>query len=85
MTAELKRKESKTTVIALHPGEVATDMAKSVEVSWDLGAETLSVEESVKGCVKVIEGKGLEESGTFWTWEDKVSLSSSDLSTAFDH
>ena len=74
MAAELKRKGSKTTVLALHPGEVATDMAKSVEVGWEIEAKILGVEESVSACIKVIEGKGVEDSGTFWTWEDKVGF-----------
>lgn len=72
MAAELKRKDSKTTILALHPGEVATDMAKEVEVDWEIEAKILSVQESVSACIGVIQGKGLEDSGTFWTWEDKV-------------
>lgn len=72
MAAELKRKGSRTAILALHPGEVETDMAKSVEISWEVEAKSLSVEESVGACIGVIEGKGLEDSGTFWTWEDKV-------------
>lgn len=73
MAAELKRKDSKTAVLALHPGEVSTDMAKDVEISWEIEAKILSVEESVSACVRVIEGKGVEDSGKFWTWEDKVN------------
>lgn len=72
MAAELKRKGSRTTVLALHPGEVATEMAASVEAGWEIEAKILSVDESVSSCIKVIEEKSVEDSGTFWTWEDEV-------------
>ena len=74
MAAELKRKGSQTTILALHPGEVRTDMAKTVEadLGWDIEAPILSVQESVSACIGVVEGKGVGDSGTFWTWEDQV-------------
>lgn len=73
MAAELKRKAgSQTTILALHPGEVATDMASGVDISWEVEARTLSVDESVRACIGVIAGKGVQDSGTFWTWEDRV-------------
>ncbi|SMR52336.1 unnamed protein product [Zymoseptoria tritici ST99CH_1E4] len=75
MSAELHRKGSETVVLALHPGEVYTDMARAVEgkVGWEVEG-ILSVGESVRGCVEVIEGKGKGDEGTFWTWEGEVSL-----------
>jgi NAD(P)-dependent dehydrogenase (short-subunit alcohol dehydrogenase family) len=57
-------------VFALHPGEVATDMAE-VEVPWEVNG-VLSPEESVKGCLQTIEARKPEESGTFWTWKAEV-------------
>jgi len=60
-------------VFALHPGEVATDMAANVDVPWTVEG-VLSVRESVEGCLRTIEARVPEESGTFWTWEGKVSL-----------
>ncbi|KAF7189726.1 putative oxidoreductase [Pseudocercospora fuligena] len=72
MAAKLKRKDSTTTVIALHPGEVATDMA-----NIDLGCEVvgqMTPTQSVSSCIPVIESKQLDESETFWTWKDKVRL-----------
>ncbi|KAI6870089.1 NAD(P)-binding protein [Hortaea werneckii] len=71
LAAELERKGTKTTVLLLHPGEVMTDMAK-IEVEWDMG-DQLTPEESVSGCLKTIESKSQIDSGTFWTWENKVS------------
>ena len=69
MAAELKRKGSSTTVIALHPGEVETDMA-NVELGWEVEGQ-MTPAESVASCISVIESKTPAESGTFWTWEDK--------------
>jgi len=59
-------------VFALHPGEVATDMASNVNVPWTVEG-VLSVRESVEGCLRTIEARRVEESGTVWTWEGKVS------------
>ncbi|KAK5116088.1 hypothetical protein LTR85_009370 [Meristemomyces frigidus] len=69
MAAELKRKGDSTTVLLLHPGEVKTDMA-NIEVAWEVEGQ-MTPEESVSACIKTIESKGPEDSGTFWTWENK--------------
>lgn len=71
MAEELKRKGRKEIgVFALHPGEVATDMA-DVEVDWEVEG-VMEVDESVRDCLKTIDARTAEESGTFWTWEGKV-------------
>ncbi|KAK6396146.1 hypothetical protein LTR65_010256 [Meristemomyces frigidus] len=70
LAAELKRKGDSTTVLLLHPGEVKTDMA-NVDVAWEVEGQ-MTPEESVSACVKTIESKGPGDSGTFWTWENKV-------------
>ncbi|KAI6797227.1 NAD(P)-binding protein [Hortaea werneckii] len=70
LAAELERKGAETVILLLHPGEVMTDMAK-IEVGWDMG-DQLTPEESVSGCLTTIESKGQVDSGTFWTWENKV-------------
>ena len=70
MAAELKRKDSTTIVIALHPGEVATDMA-NINLGWEVVGQ-MTPSESVSSCIPVIESKQVGDSGTFWTWEDKV-------------
>lgn len=69
MAAELKRKDDDTIILALHPGEVATDMA-NIEVGWEVEG-IITPEESVTAMIKVIESKGIQHSGTFWTWENK--------------
>ncbi|RMX77811.1 hypothetical protein D0869_09591 [Hortaea werneckii] len=71
LAAELERKGTGTMIILLHPGEVMTDMAK-IEVGWDIG-DQLTPAESVSGCLETIESKNQNDSGTFWTWENKVS------------
>jgi hypothetical protein len=71
MAAELERKGSETVVLALHPGEVNTDMAKEVDLGWEVKGQ-MTPEQSVRKCIGVIEGKGSGDSGTFWTWEDEV-------------
>ncbi|RFU34694.1 hypothetical protein B7463_g1618, partial [Scytalidium lignicola] len=70
MAAELKRKKSKTIILALHPGEVSTDMA-NIEIPWEIEGGQISAEESVKGLLNVIPAKGLDQSGTFWTWDNR--------------
>ncbi|KAK6404396.1 hypothetical protein LTR95_018865, partial [Oleoguttula sp. CCFEE 5521] len=67
MAAELQRKDSEVIVLAIHPGEVKTDMA-NVDLGWEVEGQ-IEVDESVRGCVKVIEGRGKGDNGTFWTWE----------------
>ncbi|MCJ1301240.1 hypothetical protein MMC08_004039 [Hypocenomyce scalaris] len=69
MAAELKRQGSETIILAMHPGEVATDMA-DVELDWEVEG-IISPEESVSAMLKVIVSKTVEHSGTFWTWEGK--------------
>ncbi|KAK4508607.1 hypothetical protein PRZ48_002346 [Zasmidium cellare] len=69
MAAELKRKGSNTTILALHPGEVKTDMA-NIDLGWDVEGQ-LTPTESVSACLKVIESKNANDSGTFWTWENE--------------
>lgn len=69
MAAELKRKESETIVIALHPGEVATDMA-NVDLGWEV-KDQMTPAESVAACIPVITSKVIEDSGTFWTWRNE--------------
>lgn len=72
MAAELKRKKvDDVGVFALHPGEVATDMAE-VEVDWEVKG-VMEPEESVRMCIEVIEARSPAESGTFWTWKGEVS------------
>jgi NAD(P)-dependent dehydrogenase (short-subunit alcohol dehydrogenase family) len=86
MAAELKRKDDDTILIAMHPGEVATyvianvfrsrkvltkdsDMA-NISVPWDVHG-IITPEESVSKMMNVIQSRGIQHSGTFWTWEGK--------------
>lgn len=66
LAAELKRAGSPTVVIALHPGEVKTDMA-NVDLGWEVTGQ-MTPAESVEACISVIEGKSLNDHGIFWTW-----------------
>ncbi|KAH1987161.1 hypothetical protein KXW88_004354 [Aspergillus fumigatus] len=67
MAEELKRQERDTVILALHPGEVATDMGMT-EITWELDGGQISAEESVRKLVEVIRSKKLDHTGTFWTW-----------------
>ncbi|OAL49894.1 NAD(P)-binding protein [Pyrenochaeta sp. DS3sAY3a] len=69
MAAELKRKDDDTIIICLHPGEVATDMA-NVQLPWEVQG-IITPEESVLKMIDVIQSKGIQHSGTFWTYENK--------------
>lgn len=72
LAAELKRKDDDTIILAMHPGEVATDMA-NVQLPWEVQG-IISPEESVTKMIEVIKSKGIQHSGTFWTYENKVNL-----------
>lgn len=67
MAAELGRKKYTTTIIAIHPGEVATDMA-NVSLGWEVEG-IINADESVAGMLRVVEQKTILDTGTFWTWE----------------
>ena len=56
-------------VIPLSPGWVATDMGNAGARSVGMEKAPLTVEESVRGMVKVIDGVGKEESGRFWSFD----------------
>lgn len=71
MAAELKRADDDTILLAMHPGEVATDMA-NIAVPWHVDG-IITPEQSVSAMIDVIQSKGIQHSGTFWTWQDKVS------------
>lgn len=49
-----------------------SDMA-NIEVGWEVEG-IISPQESVSAMLKVIESKGIQHSGTFWTWENKVGI-----------
>jgi NAD(P)-dependent dehydrogenase (short-subunit alcohol dehydrogenase family) len=85
LAAELQRLEKwdparETVVLALHPGEVATDMASSVDLAWEVEG-IITPEESVRKMLRVIHEKGKggrDERGgeavgvaTFWDWEGR--------------
>ena len=60
-------------MLALHPGEVSTDMA-NIEVEWEV-PNVIEAPESVRCMLSVIVEKGWGGSGeekgeaSFWTWE----------------
>ena len=45
----------------------------NVSLDWEIEG-IIRPEESVSKMLKVIPTKNIEQSGTFWTWEGKVSL-----------
>jgi len=72
MAAELKRKGGKyadVCVLAMHPGEVQTNMA-NIEVDWDVEG-IINPEESVTKMLQVFAEKGKDDSGTFWCWDGR--------------
>lgn len=46
----------------------------SIDIPWDCGP-LLEADESVRGMLKVVEEKKSEDSGSFWCWDGRVSLS----------
>ncbi|KAF2834654.1 NAD(P)-binding protein [Patellaria atrata CBS 101060] len=71
MAAELRRKDDDTIILAMHPGEVATDMS-NINVPWEIEG-VITPEQSVTAMIDVIQSKGIQHSGTFWTWQNQVS------------
>jgi hypothetical protein len=45
----------------------------AISTEWDVEG-IITPRESVEGMLRVIPTKSIEQSGTFWTWEGKVSL-----------
>lgn len=72
MAAELERKESKTSILAMHPGEVSTDMG-NIETEWEVEG-IITPKTSVSMMLDVLASKTLKDRGTFWTWEGKVRM-----------
>lgn len=69
MAVELSRQRSSTSILAMHPGEVSTEIAEV-----PLGREIdgiVSTAQSVYGMLRVIRSKTIYDSGTFWTWEGR--------------
>ncbi|KAL9124429.1 MAG: hypothetical protein Q9217_006238 [Psora testacea] len=81
LAAELQRKKIMTTVLAMHPGEVATDMA-NVSIDWEIEG-SISPQESVYGMLDVITTKDMRHTGTFWTWQGNVDASMVEALTPF--
>jgi hypothetical protein len=50
----------------------------NVELPWEVSG-IITPEESVRNMIAVIKSKGIQHSGTFWTWENKVLIPSSHL------
>jgi hypothetical protein len=48
-----------------------SDMA-NIDVDWEVDG-ILTPKESIAGMLPVIMSKGIEQNGTFWTWEGNVS------------
>ncbi|KAF5668769.1 protoporphyrinogen oxidase [Fusarium denticulatum] len=74
MAEELKRRGGKWAeicVLALHPGEVHTDMNSGEVGTWDVGT-LLEPDESVSGMLKVINEKNHNDTGTFWCWDGRA-------------
>jgi hypothetical protein len=50
----------------------ARDMA-NIDLGWEVDG-IMTPQESVSAMIKVIESKGIQHSGTFWTWENTVRV-----------
>lgn len=61
--------------------QVARDLAE-VPLGWEVEG-VMSPEESVLGMLRVISSKTIHDSGTFWTWEGKVSISTPEIPSVY--
>jgi hypothetical protein len=48
-------------------------MAK-IDITWEIEGGQITAEESVRDMLQVIPAKRVEQSGTFWTWDNRVSF-----------
>ena len=55
------------------------------EKSWTMVDGILQPEESVTKMMEVIQSKGIQHSGTFWTYDNKVSLARQNFWCINDH
>lgn len=46
----------------------------NIDIQWEIEGGQISAEESVKGLLNVIPSKGVDQSGTFWTWDGRVRI-----------
>jgi len=44
----------------------------NIEIPWEIEG-VMTPEQSVSSMIPVIESRGMQHSGTFWTWEGKVN------------
>ncbi len=44
----------------------------NIEIPWEIEG-VMTPEQSVSSMIPVIESRGIQHSGTFWTWEGKVN------------
>ncbi len=64
---EFRRTHPQATVLALHPGTVATSFTSAFQDKY----KTIAPDASAKGLVDVLMTKGPDDSGTFWDWAGK--------------
>lgn len=46
----------------------------NIDITWEIDGGQITAEESVRALVNVIQSKTIEHTGTFWTWQNEVSL-----------
>lgn len=61
--------QSKICVLAIHPGEVQTDMA-DLELPFEVDG-VISADESAAGVLRVLRGKDESATGGFWRWDGR--------------
>ena len=67
ISIEAKRKRKDCIVLAIHPG--TTDTELSHPFSNNISYKIHSIEETANNILNVIEGKSLEDSGHFYSWD----------------
>ena len=56
----------------------------NIDLAWDVEG-IITPEVSVSAMIGVIESKGIQHSGTFWTWENKVGRLPWEVGMYVDH
>ena len=63
--------------------KVRSDMA-NIDIAWDIDG-VLAPKVSVSGMLQVITARTIEDSGSFWTWDGKVSISTHAIQSSLIH
>ncbi len=70
LSIDLKNRRKEITILSLHPG--TTDTSLSAPFTSSISHKIFSTEEAAGYLIDVLEGKGLDDSGNFYSWNKEI-------------